>query len=347
MTRFLSTMGFLACAWCAPALAAEPAASGDGVVLVIDGVKLTMAEIETTHPAGMFQARNTFYEAQKKAVDEYVNEYLLERQAKKEHVTVTELLNRHVNIAAGKDPSDEALRVYYEGIDTPESYDAVRDKIIDAIRQRRIAKAKTAYLQSLRSEASVAVRMSPPRAQISLKDTPIRGRADAPVIVVEYADYECPYCQQIQPAVDKLAADYAGKVAIVFKDTPLPMHANAQKSAEAAHCAGTQGKYWEYHDLLFSSKQLDPAKLKEDARTLKLDGAQFDRCLDSGQHAEVVKAQLAEAQSLGLPGTPGFFVNGRFLTGAVSYDILRQIVEEELRASPAKSAVAANGEANR
>jgi len=157
---------------------------------------------------------------------------------------VAELLDKHVNSAAGKDPSDESLRVYYEGIDVNEPFEAVRGRIVDAIKQRRIAKAKTAYMQSLREQASVAIKMTPPRAQISLKNTPIRGGADAPVMLVEYADYECPYCQQIQPALDKLAKDYAGKVAVAFKDVPLPMHANAQKASEASHCAGAQGKYW-------------------------------------------------------------------------------------------------------
>jgi len=325
-------MGLIACG-CLVSGAALAQAPNQSVVLEIDGAKLTLADIEAKHPAGLFQARNTFFEAQKKAVDEYVSDYLLERQAAKEGLTVAQLLDKHVNIAAGKDPSDEGLRVYYEGIDVDQPFEAVKDKIIDTIKQRRIAKAKAAYMQSLRSQASVAIKVAQPRAQISLKDTPLRGRADAPVMVVEYADYECPYCQQIQPAVDKLMADFPGKVTIAFKDTPLPMHANAQKASEAAHCAGNQGKYWEYHDLLFSSKQYALPNLKEDARALKLDGKAFDTCLDSGVHADLVKNQLNEAQGLGLPGTPGFFINGRFLTGTVSYEVMKQVVEEELKAT--------------
>jgi protein-disulfide isomerase len=335
MFKYLSTVGLIACSWCIPAIAADPAPNT--VILEIDGAKLTLADLEAKNPSVMFQARNTFHEAQKKAVDDFVGEYLLERQAAKEHLTVDQLLDRHVNSAAGKDPSDDALRVYYEGIDVNESFEAVRVRIIDAIRQRRIAKAKTAYMQSLREHASIAVKMPPPRAQISLKDTPVRGGANAPVMLVEYADYECPYCQQIQPALDKLAKEYAGKVSVAFKDVPLPMHANAQKASEASHCAGAQGKYWEYHDLLFTGKLYELGRLKENARTLKLDGEAFDKCLDSGQHADRVKANLDEATKLSLPGTPGFFVNGRFLTGAVSYDILRQVVEEELRAIPSEA----------
>jgi protein-disulfide isomerase len=153
---------------------------------------------------------------------------------------------------------------------------------------------------------------------------------------VEYADYECPYCQQIQPALDRLRSEYLGKVAFAYKDVPLPIHKNAQKASEATHCAGVQGKYWEYHDVLVSTKQLEIPKLKEMARTLKLDIDAFDKCLDTGEQAAIVKSHMEEAQSLGLQGTPSFFINGRFFSGLLSYEMLRGIVEEELAAASAK-----------
>src|SRR4051812_44819715 len=145
MIRYLSAVGLFALSCCLPAVAVDPAA--DAVIVEIDGAKLTLGDLEIKNPAVMFQARNSFYEAQKKAVEDFVGDYLLERQAAKEHVTVAELLEKHVNSAAGKDPSDESLRVYYEGIDTNEPFEAVRGRIVDAIRQRRITRAKTAYMQ--------------------------------------------------------------------------------------------------------------------------------------------------------------------------------------------------------
>ena len=150
-------------------------------------------------------------------------------------------------------------------------------------------------------------------------------------MLVEYADYECPYCQEVQPVVEKVIAEYKGKVAFAFKDLPLPMHANAPKAAEAARCAETQGKFWEYHDLALAKKQLDPAKLKEYARDLKLDTAAFDQCLDSGARSELVASQLSEAQALGLNGTPSFFINGRATVGNLTVEQLREVIDEELR----------------
>jgi len=305
-------------------------AAGATVVAEIDGVKVTRAEFERSNPARLFQPRNTFYEAERKAIEEYAGEYILERQARKENLTVAQLLDRHVNSKIEKDPSDEVLRVYYEGVDTTEPFEAVKDKIIEHLRQRRMAKIKTAYIQSLRADAKVLVRLAPPRAEVSLKATPVRGAKDPRVMIVEYADYECPYCQQIQPALDKLEAEYKGRLALAYKDVPLPMHANASKAAEASHCAEVQGKYWEYHDVLSASKQLAPPQLKEHARSLGLNQAAFDKCLDSGEQSQIVKDQLAEATTLGLQGTPSFFINGRFISGIQTYEKLREIVEEEL-----------------
>jgi predicted DsbA family dithiol-disulfide isomerase len=315
--------------------ASQPKASPMAVapVATIDGVSFTLADVERKRPS-MYQARTAFYEAQRNALDQFIDDYLLERQAKIENVTVAELLERHVNKALPPDPTEDALKIYYEGIDTNESYEAIRDKILDHIRQRRLARAKTAYLDTLRKQSRISIMLAAPRTPISLKGAPVRGRADAPVVMVEYADYECPYCQQLQPALDKLLAAYGDKVAFAYKDAPLTMHAYAQKAAEAAHCAGAQGKYWEYHNALFASKQLDVPALKKQARELSLDGAAFDKCLDSGTQAGVVQEQFAEAQSLGLQGTPTIFINGRMFSGVLTFEKLKQIVEEELAQEP-------------
>jgi protein-disulfide isomerase len=113
------------------------------------------------------------------------------------------------------------------------------------------------------------------------------------------------------------------------------MHSHAQKAAEAAQCAGVQGQYWQYHDLLFQTKQLEIAQLKEDARSLKLDSKAFDECLDSGAQAEAVKKQAADGQALQIQGTPSFLINGRFFNGFQTYEELRAAIEEELKSTSA------------
>lgn len=327
------------------ALAGSPlkAAADDRDILIeIDGTAISATDFEQKKSSALYQARNTYYDSQRRALEQFVDEYLLERQAQKHGLTVAELLDRQVNSRVPTDPPDEVLKVYYDVVDTKESFEAARDKMVGYLRERRRAKLKAEYLQSLRAEAKVVFRLEPPRARISLKNTPVRGKPDAPVTVVEFADYECPYCQIVHHDIAKLQAEFGDKVAFAFKDLPLPNHANAQKAAEAAHCAGAQGKYWEYHDILFEKKQYGISMLKEYARGLSLKEDAFDKCLDSGEQAARVKADLDEAQALALPGTPSFFVNGRLLSGA-GYEVLRQAVEEELgRLSARRSGTTAN-----
>ena len=136
-----------------PAAPEGPNQDGNTVVAEIDGTRLTLAQFESKRPSALFQARNTYFQTEKKAVEEYIDDFLLERQAQKENLTVDQLLERHVDSTIAKDPDENALRVYYEGVDTTEPFEVVKGKIIDHIRERRLAKAKTAYIASLRSQA--------------------------------------------------------------------------------------------------------------------------------------------------------------------------------------------------
>jgi protein-disulfide isomerase len=312
-------------------MGAESRTGSGRAAVVIDGVTITAAEVEHKQPGQIFQARNSLYKAEKEATEQFIENYLLEREAKKANLTVAQLLERQTNAGPEKEPSQEALQFYYDGLDVKEPLEAIRGKIIDLVRQRRAEKVKAKYIESLRAQAKIEYVLAVPRIAMAVADAPLRGAADAPVKIVEFADYQCPYCKQAKPFLEKLLTEFQGKVALAYKDLPLPNHPQAQKAAEAAHCAGVQGKYWEYHDALYSQDQLDLLTLKGYARNLKLDLKGFDACLDSGAKAQLVKDQFEEAKKLALPGTPAFFVNGRFIEGA-SYEALRQAIEDELGA---------------
>jgi protein-disulfide isomerase len=308
------------------------AAGQNGVTVVaeINGRKIMRAELEQNQAARLLDMRYKYYLAERQALDQLIDDQLIEMQASREHLSVEQLLEREVNSQL-KDPTEDQLQVYYEGLQTEEPFAAVRDKILDTVRQIRRTKVRTAYLKSLRSNAIVRIALTTPSADVTVGDAPTRGRRDAPVLMVEFADYECGYCQRIHPELRKLQDEFGGKLALAFKDFPLPMHQHAQKAAEAAHCAGMQGKFWDYQSILFeNSQKFDMAQLKEHARTLKLDATAFDRCLDSGERAATVKKNLDEAQRLGLTGTPSFFINGHFISGAASYSTLREMIEQQL-----------------
>lgn len=178
----------------------------------------------------------------------------------------------------------------------------------------------------------------------SVADAPILGRANAPVTIVEFSDYQCPFCQRFSattlPALKKDYVD-TGKVRYVFRDFPLDhIHPHARKAAEAAHCAGEHGKYWEMHDVLFQNqKALAPPQLAEHARTVGVDGAKFDECLSSGRHAARVTRGLADGTAVGVQGTPTFVVGrtkagdvveGTPIRGAQPLDMFRRIIDQTL-----------------
>jgi protein-disulfide isomerase len=318
------------------------AQDGSAVVAEVGNHKITAEELQEKEAGKLLQARYKYYLAERDALDQLVEEQLLETQAKREGVSVDELLKRHVTVQVAE-PTEDQLKFYYEGLGSDESYDAVRGKILETVHQIRFTKARTVYIDSLRSQLGVVVMLTQPSAKVDVTNAYRQGPPNAPVQLVEFADYECPYCQKVHVELALLRAQYGDKVSVVYKDLPLPMHASAEKAAEAARCAGVQGKFWEFHDSLFETKKLQIPDLKQEARTLNLDAARFDKCLDSGEQAALVQKDLIEGKHLGLTGTPSFFANGHFLSGAIAYAKLRETVDEELAAKASqKPAVAAS-----
>ncbi|MEW6329226.1 MAG: DsbA family protein [Candidatus Micrarchaeota archaeon] len=158
-----------------------------------------------------------------------------------------------------------------------------------------------------------------------------RGDASAQITIVEYSDFQCPFCGRSVPTVEKILEDYDGKVKLYFKHFPLGFHQYAQKAAEASECAGDQGKFWEYHDKLFANQQaLTTTDLKKYATDLGLDAAKFNTCLDTGAKASVVQADFAEGSANGVGGTPTFFINGKEVVGAQPYDAFKTVIDGEL-----------------
>ena len=311
-----------------------PAMSQDSssVVAEIAGRKITAEEMEQKEASKLLQARYKYYIAERDALDQFIDEQVLDMQAKKEGVTLDELFKRHVAVNV-TEPTEDQLRFYYEGVQTDEPYEAARSKIIDTVKQLRLKKVRDAYVAELRAEYGVVVELNQPSAHVEGGSDPRLGSETAPVQIVEFADYECPYCQKVNADIKKVKDQFGDQVSVVFKDFPLPMHPLAARAAEAARCAGVQGKFWEFHDSLFETKKLQIPDLKLQARALKLDGDRFDKCLDAGEQIPAVKKDAQEGTKLGLQGTPSFFINGHFMSGAIGYAKLRDTVLQDLAAT--------------
>ena len=169
------------------------------------------------------------------------------------------------------------------------------------------------------------------RVTVDLGDAPTRGPADAPVVLVEFGDFQCPYCGEMEPIVQRLLSDYDGKILFAFKQFPISYHSHAQLAAEASLAVNAQGSFWPYHDTLYAHQDaLTRADLESYATDLGLDLDLFRAALDEHTYAAAVAADLDQGLSLGVNGTPAFFINGRAAFGAMSYDTLKDVVEDEL-----------------
>jgi len=302
----------------------------------VDGTSITRAEVDRAAGKPLSNAREQLYKLERQKLDEYIGAILLTREAKSQSISVSTLLEREVDGKIAALTEDE-IRSFYEKNKArlPVDFDKVHDQIRGYLREQKIENQKAAYVKELRSKAKITTYLKAPpvfRAELALNGAPIRGAENAPVTIVKFEDFQCPFCKTAQPTFKDLLKKYEGKVRVVHKDLPLEaIHPLARQAAEAARCAGEQGKFWEYHDQLYSiSPKLSIEDLKSSAKQVGLNSAAFDQCLPSGKYRAAVQKDLNDGAQLGLTGTPAFFINGREITGAQPMEAFAAIIDEEL-----------------
>jgi protein-disulfide isomerase len=191
-----------------------------------------------------------------------------------------------------------------------------------------------AFVAAAFARAGVEIALAPPAppvVEVSADDDPVRGPADAPITVVEFCDFQSPYCRGMQPVLRQLLVAYPTQVRLVVRDFPLPMHRDAMRAAEAAECAREQDAYWSYHDVLLQEQaDLGRAALARYAQRIGIDVARLVACLDAGRTRAEVEADAADARRLGLNAVPTTFVDGRYLRGPQPYEALRAQVDAAL-----------------
>jgi protein-disulfide isomerase len=215
---------------------------------------------------------------------------------------------------------------------------ALTGQIRAYLEHQRTTERRTAFVSTLRQKSSVAVHLAPPpvfRAEVASDGFPTRGPAQAPVTIVEFSDFHCPYCRAVQPTLTQLLRKYPGKVRLVYRHLPLDgLHPQARHVAEASWCADQQQKFWAFHDQVYAAgPDASDAALARLAKASGLDMGEFESCLASGRAREPVQKDVEEGSGHGLTGTPGFFVNGRPLTGNQPLSAFTAIIDEELQAA--------------
>ena len=169
------------------------------------------------------------------------------------------------------------------------------------------------------------------RYTVETGSAPIRGNKDAPITIVAFSDFQCPFCARVNPTLEQILKAYPDKVKLAFKHLPLRIHPDAPGASAAAESAHRQGKFWEMYDKIFANqREIKPDKLREYAKELGLDLAKYDKDVASPDVKKRIDSDSEEADKLGVSGTPAFFINGRYLSGAQPFESFKKMVDEEL-----------------
>jgi protein-disulfide isomerase len=317
------------------------AASADlpDVLATVGETKVTLADVRARAGDDLDKLETQYQLMRSRIVstvlDSLIRERTLGAEAKKKGKSIDELVAAEAG-SGGFAPTDLEITSWYEK--NPERVGGrpladVKPQIVTYLTNVKQKEAERKLEDRIRAENKVVLNFEPFRFKFDNEGAPTAGKKDAPVELVEFSDFQCPFCQRMAPTLKEVKQKYPDKVKIVYRQFPLTnIHPFAFKAAEASLCANEQGKFWELHDVMFSDqKKLGVSDLKAAAKSLGMDEGKFNSCLDSGRYVEQVQKDSKEAQRLGVTGTPAIFINGVQLNGgAVPYTVVEDAIEKEL-----------------
>jgi len=332
-------IGLFLSAACSSAAQSTRQPAPSDVVATVGSTSITLAEVDERalqQPASDFgsaKLSQALYSARRAALDEIVANKLFDDAAKAQGIERSALVEKEITakIPAVSDAEvAEWYRVNQARVQGA-TLDQVRTPIRNYLTQERMQGIRSEYLATLRAKTAVRINLDPPRQRFAANDSPAQGPANAPIEMVEFSDFQCPFCLRADPTVRQVMATYGDRIRLVYRHYPLPNHPNARPAAEASACAGEQGKFWPYHDRLFTNQgRLQDADLKQHAVEIGLDAAKFNACVEGRSTKARVDEDIRAGEDAGVNGTPAFFINGRSLSGAQPFEAFKRIIDEEL-----------------
>jgi len=308
------------------------------VLATVGNEKITMSDIRSRSGDDLDRLETQYLLGRSMIVERSLNSILREKvidaEAKKQGKTYDDLVAAEAGI--GINPSDADIAKWYE--ENPSrtggrTLAELKGQIADLLLKERREAAEESLQNRLNKERNVVVTYQPFRLSFDNGSSPSLGNANAPVTLVEFSDFQCPFCNRFAPTLKQVSNKYGDKVHIVYRQYPIPsLHPFAFKAAEASLCANEQGKFWELHDAMFGDQtKLAVADLKRRAVSLGMDAKKFDACLDTGRYTEQVQKDMADGMKIGISGTPAVFVNGVELKGgAVPFETVAAAIDREL-----------------
>jgi len=352
-TAWLVVLGsWLAACQPSPTPSAEDA-QGSKPVAVLEGEPITQAELDAWIKDDLFRqqtddlAAAEVYELRSRSLQNLLDQRIVEAEAARRGVSAEELM-RLEREALG-DVTDQQVTDFYEK-NKEKMGGATRDQVADRIRSFLSGARDSEVTAALRKRAKLEVLLEPPRVTVAAEG-PSFGPPDAPVTIVEFSDFQCPYCGRAGAVVKQIRERYPTQVRLVYRHLPLErIHPNARGAAEASACADAQGRFWDYHDKLFANQRaLAAADLQRYAQEIGLDAPAFEQCVKERKfQAQVDRDLAAAAEAAGGSGkrglgTPAFFVNGILLSGAKPIEDFVRLIDAELARAGAPATAPAAG----
>jgi protein-disulfide isomerase len=340
-SRWAAAAALLILAACSSSAQQATQMSPNEVVATVGSSPITLAEVDEKalqSPASNFGGARlvqALYLSRRDALDEIIGQRLMDAEAKKRGIDRSTLVEQEI---ANKAPAPTAadIEFWYQN-NAARVQGATLDQVRDAIKalliEERMGRAKSALLAALKDKTPVTVSLEPPRLKIAVDGHASKGDKDAPIQLVEFSDFECPFCARAHPTIQQVLSAYGDKIRFVYRHYPLPNHPNAKPAAEASACALEQDRFWPFHDRLFANtSKLAGTDLKAHAASAGLDMARFTSCFESRKYKDQVERDITEAGGAGVTGTPAFFINGRPLEGAQPFEAFKRVIDEELAA---------------
>ncbi|MEN3335359.1 MAG: hypothetical protein V7641_4724 [Blastocatellia bacterium] len=305
------------------------------VVAVIDG-NLVITEHEVDEAAGsqLYTLQEKIFSLRQSILKNLLIQTVLKEEAKRRGMTEGELRKQLMpdRVEVKQSDIDQAYAdnlSVLENMNEDEAKQRIRLDLESRLKFDRYKAAVTEILSRAKIETFLSEPV-PPASTINAEG-PSKGPRDASVTIIEFSDFQCPYCKQAATNLKPLMQSYGSDVRFVFKQMPLPIHPDAFKAAQASVCAGEQGEFWEYHDILFSADDLSEQALKKYASDLGLPSDEFNSCLASEASATVVRRNMQEARQADVQGTPTFFVNGKIIRGLKSLEDFKNVIDHTLK----------------
>ena len=345
--RFVATSAVvLTLAYGASAQQSAPAQTGPEVVAQVGNRAITMREVDERwaqeDPGDRAEAVQRMYAGRRQALDAMIGDMLIEQAAKAKGLdsvafTEAELVRRATPVTEQEVSTFfQQNQAQMQGKDLATMGPAIRRYLEE---ERRSEAHQTLVADLRKAGPPIRMILDPPRQDVEVaSDDPSYGGPAAAVTLIEFSDFQCPFCARVEPTLKRLRETYAGRIRIVWKDFPLTsIHPDAFRAAVAGQCAREQTKFWEYHDVLFEhQKALGVESLKQYAVDAGLDAAAFNACLDAAKYEERVQQHIKAGTLLGVSATPSIFINGRLVNGAQPYENFTAIIDEELERAKAK-----------